>query len=85
MEKFNLKQHNRKIIELSKKAAKGTYPTPKIAKIGTVIGAVIGIIMTIFGVIGIFIGSNFGKSSLYTGIIICISDFINWKRIKNVK
>jgi len=86
MSSFNLNSHNKKMIDFTKKVAGGTYPSPKIAKIGSYIGSAIGIVLTIVGGFGIIVGGIWGLGSLLAGTATIISNILNLKRIeKSVK
>ena len=85
MSSFNLKNHNEKMLAFTKKVANGTYPSPKASKIGSYIGSVIGIVLTIAGGFGIIIGGIWGLGSLLTGIATIISNILNLKRIEKFR
>jgi len=82
MNKFNLKEHNCRSLEFAQKAASGTYPTKKIATIGSFVGITVGMILLIAGGLGIAIKSIWGIGSAMAGGIAVISNLINLKRIK---
>lgn len=82
MKKFDLKKHNKKMFEFSKSAARGTYPSKKVVKIGSVIGTVVGMALVLIGTVGSFLGSIWSIGSLFAGIITVISNVLNMKRIK---
>jgi hypothetical protein len=44
MKKFDLKKHNKNVFEFTKSAARGTFPSKKVAKTGTIIGTIIGVL-----------------------------------------
>lgn len=71
MKKFNLKEHNAKVFEFSKNAARGVYPSKRVAKTGSVIGFVIGIALVIIGMAGSFWGSVWGGWKLACGCYYC--------------
>ena len=82
MKKFNLKEHNDKLFELSKKAASGTYPNKKVASIGSFAGIVIGMLLLTVGGVGIVIKSIWGVGSALAGAVTIVSNVINLKRTK---
>lgn len=82
MNKFNLKEHNQKISELTKKAANGTYPSKKVATIGSNIGLVIGILLFVIGGFGVIMKNTWGVSCAFAGSVTIASNAINLKRIK---
>lgn len=81
MKKFDLKEHNAKVFEFSKNAARGAYPSKRVAKAGSVIGFVIGIALVIIGMAGSFWGSVWGIGSLLAGVTTVISNVLNLKRM----
>lgn len=81
MKKFDLKAHNEKMISLSKRAANGTYPSKKTARVGSFIGTAIGICLAVAGSIGFVAGSPWGLGSLLAGIVTVISNILNLRRI----
>lgn len=82
MEKFDLKKHNEKIFAFTNVAAKGGYPSKKVAKIGSVIGNIIGIILILVGVVSTTSGSTWGIGSILAGVLTVISNIVNLKRIE---
>lgn len=64
MKRFDLKEHNKKYFEISKKAANGTYPSKKVASAGSKIGLGLGTALIISGGIGITKNQTFGWGSL---------------------
>ncbi len=82
MEKFDLKKHNEKIFAFTKAAAKGGYPSKKIARIGSVTGSIIGIILITAGVGSTVSGSTWGIGSILAGVLTVMSNIINLKRIE---
>lgn len=82
MKKFNLKDHNAKMLEFSKNAARGTYPSKRVAKTGSMIGIAIGITLLLIGTAGTFWGSVWSMGSLFAGVTTVISNVLNLKRIK---
>lgn len=84
MEKFDLKKHNKKMFEFAKRAARGTYPSKKVAMKCSVVGTFVGIVLVLIGVVGSLLGSIFGIGSLLAGITTVISNRMNIKRISNV-
>ncbi len=84
MYNFNVKEHNRKILEMSKAAASGIYPSRKVATIGSIVGLICGFGLIIFGLIGIFTKSFWGISTSFAGVITTVSNIYNLKRIKKV-
>lgn len=82
MNKFNLKEHNQKAFALAKKAASGTYPSKKVATIGSMVGIVVGIVLFIVGAFGIATQTIWGVGSAFAGVITIASNVINLKRIK---
>ena len=81
MKKFNLKEHNAKVFEFSKNAARGVYPSKRVAKAGSVIGFVIGIALVLIGMAGSLWGSVWGIGSLIAGVTTVISNVLNLKRM----
>lgn len=82
MKKFDLRAHNEKMMGLAKRAANGTYPSPKVAQTGSYIGTAIGILLTVAGCIGVFAATAWGWGSLFAGTATVISNMINLKRIR---
>ncbi|MBS5951587.1 MAG: hypothetical protein KIC47_14955 [Clostridium sp.] len=83
MKTINLKEHNKKYIEISKKAAEGIYPSKKVAKIGSIAGLGIGGILVIGGIYGLTQGAIFGTGTIIVGVVTGISNIINLKRIES--
>lgn len=83
MKTINLKEHNKKYIEISKKAAEGIYPSKKVAKIGSIAGLGIGGILVIGGIYGLTQGAIFGIGTIIAGVVTGISNIINLKRIES--
>lgn len=83
MKNFDIKEHTRKHIELAKAAGKGTYPSKKTAKTGSMIGLGIGSISFCAGIYGLTQNAVFGTGSLIAGVLIITSNVINLKRIKS--
>lgn len=83
MRTINLKEHNKKYVEISKKAAEGIYPSKKVAKIGSIAGLGIGGILVIVGIYGLTQEAVFGTGTIIAGIVTGISNIINLKRIKD--
>jgi len=81
MKKFNLKEHNAKVFEFSKNAARGVYPSKRVAKAGSVIGFVIGIALVLIGMAGSLWDSVWGIGSLLAGVTTVISNVLNLKRM----
>lgn len=82
MKKFDLREHNKKMLAFSKKAASGTYPSKRVAEVGSVMGRGIGIVLILVGIVSSFLGHIWGIGSLVAGIVTVISNMINLKRIK---
>lgn len=83
MKTINLKEHNKKYIEISKKAAEGIYPSKKIAKIGSIAGLGIGGVLVIGGIYGLTQGAIFGIGTIIAGVVTGVSNIINLKRIES--
>ena len=83
MKTINLKEHNKKYIEISKKAAEGIYPTKKVAKIGSIAGLGIGGIFMLGGIYGLTQSTIFGTGTIIAGVVTGISNIINLKRIES--
>ncbi|TGY41382.1 hypothetical protein E5347_12940 [Clostridium sartagoforme] len=83
MKTINLKEHNKKYMEISKKAAEGIYPSKKIAKIGSIAGLGIGGVLVIGGIYGLAQGAIFGIGTIIAGVVTGISNIINLKRIES--
>lgn len=60
MEKFNIKEHNKKYMDLSKRVLQGTYPNKKVAQMGSQFGIVVSVILIIFGGVGISVNKPYG-------------------------
>lgn len=82
MKILDLKEHNRKISAQTKRVLNGTYPTAKIAKIGSYIGMAIGVLLSLIGGISFFLGNVWGIGSLFAGIVTIISNTFHLNRIK---
>ena len=82
MKKFVLREHNKKMLAFSKKAASGTYPSKRVAEVGSIMGSVIGIILILVDIVSSFSGCIWGMGSLVGGIVTVISNMINLKLIK---
>ncbi|BCJ94213.1 hypothetical protein acsn021_17820 [Anaerocolumna cellulosilytica] len=86
MKQFNLKEHNMKMFALSKNAAKGIYPSKKIARAGSFFGTGIGIVFFLMGIFLNVLGYVWGFGILLAGIITVVSNIFNLKRTgKNSK
>ncbi len=83
MKIINAKDHTNKYMEISKKAAEGIYPSKRIAKIGSIAGLCIGVVLALIGVYGIINSASFGTGSLIAGVVTCISNVVNLKRIRS--
>lgn len=83
MEKFNLKKHNKKMMDFTKNAAGGIYPSVRVAKAGSYVGLVVGLVLSVAGVIGILNETVWGYGSLFAGVVTVLSNVFNLKRIKN--
>lgn len=83
MNQFNLQEHHAKAMEISRQAAKGTYPNAKIAKNGSRIGMVVGGILCLIGIIHAFGGGLLWLGSFLTGTVTILSNALNLKRIKS--
>lgn len=83
MKIINVKDHTNKYMEISRKAAKGVYPSKRIAKIGSIAGLGIGGALSLFGIYGIMNDASFGTGSLIAGAATGISNVVNLKRIKS--
>ena len=83
MKRFDLKEHNKKYFEISKKAANGTYPSKKVANAGSKIGLGLGTALIISGGIGITKNQTFGWGSLIAGSATMISNVFNLRRISS--
>lgn len=79
---LNLKEHNLKTFAFTKKVASGTYPSKKVATVGSYIGLAVGTLLFITGGVGIIIKSLWGVGSALAGVITIASNIINLKRIK---
>lgn len=84
MKKFSLKEHNKKIFDITNKAAKGVYPSKKIARAGSFFGTVIGVFFLFFGMLGAVSGYIWGFGTLLAGVITIISNIFNLKRIGKI-
>lgn len=82
MKILDLKEHNKKIKDQTKRVLKGTYPTVKVAKIGSYIGMAIGVLLSLIGGIGFFLGNKWGIGSLIAGIVSVFSNLFHLNRIK---
>ncbi len=82
MKQLDIKQHTKKYMNLAKKASNGSYPNQKIAKIGSTVGLGIGCILLVIGIFGITQNTVFSVGILIAGAVTCVSNCINFKRIK---
>ncbi|ABX43029.1 hypothetical protein [Lachnoclostridium phytofermentans] len=82
MERLDVRNHTKKHMEIAKKAASGLYPNKRVARIGSIIGMGLGVILIIVGILGIIQSAVFGLGSLIAGAATCISNGFNLKRIK---
>ncbi|KYG34439.1 hypothetical protein [Alkalihalobacillus trypoxylicola] len=83
MKVINAKEHTKKYMDVSKKAAAGTYPTKRIAMIGSKVGIYIGVGLLGIGIYLLIIGHSFWIGSLTAGAVTLLSNFINLKRNKS--
>ena len=79
---IKLKEHNEKYIELSKRIARGEYPSKKVIRVATIMGSFFGSILLIIGMIATFKGQSWGIGCLLIGGLTIISNFINFKKMK---
>ena len=79
-----LKEHNEKYIELSKRIARGEYPSKKVIRVATIAGGLLGSILLIVGMIATFMGQPWGVGSLLIGGLTIISNLINFKKMKKI-
>ena len=77
-----MKEHTRKYMKLAKTASEGSYPSKKVAKIGSKIGLGGGGALCCAGVYGLTQTAVFGIGSLVAGALTITSNIINLKRIK---
>ena len=77
-----LKAHNEKYIGLSKRIARGEYPSKKVIRVATIAGAFFGSLLLIIGIIVTFKGQSWGMGWLLIGGLTIISNFINYKKMK---
>ncbi len=81
MKKFNLKEHNAKVFEFSKNAARGVYPSKRVAKAGSVIGFVIGIGLVLIGMAG-SLWAVYGDWKLDCGCYYCDFQYVKSEAYK---
>lgn len=79
---LDIKEHNKKIKDLSKRAIAGTYPNVRVARAGSTVGLGVGGILIGVGLWGLIQGNTFGLGSLLAGGITGASNLYNLKRIK---
>ena len=82
MKKINIKEHNQKYFEFSKRLVRMDYPSKRIAKGGSIIGVTIGMALIIVGVFGSVRGFIWGTGSLIAGLVTIVSNVFNSKRLK---
>lgn len=82
MKKVNLKEHTEKYVQFSKKAAKGEYPSKRVAKAGSKAGGVIGGVIVLIGLIGSIKGVFWGIGILIAGLVTIASNIINLNKLK---
>ncbi|MFK3938010.1 hypothetical protein ACI2JA_10960 [Alkalihalobacillus sp. NPDC078783] len=82
MKSINVKDHTKKYMDVSRKAAKGTYPSIRVAKIGSNLGIGIGVALMGVGIYIISIGNTYGVGSILAGAVTIVSNIINLKRIE---
>lgn len=82
MKKFSLNEHNKKYMGLANQAAKGAYPSKKVAQVGSILGGILGVILILVGIVSSIGGYTWGIGSLIAGATTCISNFLNLKRLK---
>lgn len=83
MKKFDINEHNRKYIDIAKQAAQGTYPSKNVARVGSILGGIIGGIIILIGIVGSLRGHSWGIGSLIAGGATGISNIINLKRLQS--
>jgi amino acid transporter len=83
MKKFNLNEHNKKYMDIAKQAAKGTYPSKKVAFVGSIVGGIIGGILFLVGIVGTLTGYTWGVGSLIAGGATGLSNIYNLKRLQS--
>lgn len=83
MKKFNLNEHNKKYMNIANQAAKGVYPSKKVALVGSIIGGIIGGILLLVGFVGILAGFTWGIGSLIAGGATGLSNIYNLKRLQS--
>ena len=82
MKKFSLNEHNKKYMGLANQAARGTYPSKKVARVGSIVGGIIGMILLLMGIFGSLGGHAWGTGSLIAGGVTAISNILNIRRLK---
>lgn len=83
MKKFSLDVHNKKYMDLAKQAAIGTYPSKKVAQVGSIIGGILGVILILVGIVSNLGGHTWGLGCLIAGVVTCMSNFFNLKRLRS--
>lgn len=79
MKKFNLYEHNKKYMDIAKQAAKGTYPSKKVALVGSILGGILFLV----GIVGSLTGHTWGIGSLIAGGATGLSNIYNLKRLQS--
>ncbi|MGQ4665161.1 hypothetical protein AB3Z07_12255 [Metabacillus halosaccharovorans] len=82
IKKVKAGEHTQKYVEFSKRAASGEYPSKRISKVGSMVGGMIGIVLSIVGIIGSIGGYIWGIGIFFAGVVTVISNLLNIKRIK---
>lgn len=83
MKKFNLYEHNKKYMNIAKQASKGIYPSKRVARVGSICGGILGGVLLLIGVFGIFGGHTWGMSCLIAGGVTVASNIFNLKRLQS--
>lgn len=83
MKKFNLYEHNKKYMDIAKQAAKGSYPSKKVAFVGSILGGIIGGILLLVGIVATLAGYTWGIGSFIAGGATGLSNLYNLKRLQS--
>lgn len=82
MTKFNVKEHNQKMVSFAQEAASGVFPSKKAVTLGAYVCIIAGIVLLVFGGIGMITKNIWGFGSVLAGLVLIVCNAFHLKRIK---
>lgn len=82
MKKIDAKEHTKKYLEHSRRAANGDFPNKKIAKAGSMAGLGVSGVLLGIGVMGMIYGKGYALGSILAGAATAGGNMYNLKRLK---